>query len=125
MVWQCLLFNWTPPSRHHLLESRLHLKHPCLQSTTGRERIIQSIDQFQRDPNGSHPRANVLFQFIEAEDKIDRPAELLVDGLNGAGKTSLAREYASAKGIVYLGADEIAEMLFPKYGARKNRGRAE
>ena len=42
------------------------------------------------------------------------PAELLVcGGPNGTGKTSLAREYASAKGIVYLGADEIAEMLSP------------
>lgn len=41
----------------------------------------------------------------------DKPRLLIVGGPNGSGKTTVAMQYATAAGIPYLGADEIAASL--------------
>jgi len=41
----------------------------------------------------------------------DCPELVVVAGPNGVGKTTLALEYASEKGIPYVGADAIAETI--------------
>jgi predicted ABC-type ATPase len=41
----------------------------------------------------------------------DKPRLLIVGGPNGSGKTTVAKQYASAASVSYLGADEIAASL--------------
>lgn len=41
----------------------------------------------------------------------DRPRLVIIGGPNGAGKTTLARQLAADGGLVYLGADLVAEEL--------------
>lgn len=45
---------------------------------------------------------------------MNAPELLIVAGPNGSGKTTFARRFAEAKGIRYLGADDIAAELDPE-----------
>ena len=44
---------------------------------------------------------------------VDKPRLLIVGGPNGSGKTTIALQYATAEGIPYIGADQIAGSIDP------------
>ena len=44
---------------------------------------------------------------------IEKPKLLIVGGPNGSGKTTIAKQYAAAEDVPYIGADEIAASLQP------------
>jgi predicted ABC-type ATPase len=56
---------------------------------------------------------------------VERPQLLIVGGPNGSGKTTVAKQFANANAVPYIGADEIAANLAPSApeSARIDAGR--
>jgi hypothetical protein len=77
----------------------------------GFELAEQELPESQRAPTLSKARAHWLFALGELENANQRPALVLVGGLPGTGKSTLARSLAAAAGFDLIRSDVVRKEL--------------